>query len=183
VIAAIRRYVVMSDDSYVIAALWAMHTHCFDFFQVTPRLAITSPEKGCGKTTLLDVLRELTARPLPSANATVSAIFRIIEVARPTLLIDEADTFIKENDELRGILNSGHRKGGAVLRTVDDNHEPRQFATFAPTAIAMIGRLPDTLADRSIDIRLRRRKHDERAESFRSDQASHLHVLVQTLGG
>ena len=88
-------------------ALWALHTHVFDCFNHSPRLAITSPEKGCGKTTALDVLRELVARPLPTSNVTVSAVFRTIEIANPTLLIDEADTFLKENEELRGILNSG----------------------------------------------------------------------------
>jgi hypothetical protein len=80
----------------------------------------------------------------------VSAIFRIVERDAPTLLIDEADTFLKENDELRGILNTGHRRGGQVTRTVGDDHEPRLFSTWAPVAIAMIGQLPATLDDRSI---------------------------------
>ena len=117
-------------------ALWALHTHCFNSFGHSPRAAITSPEKQCGKSTLLDVLECLVARPLPTGNATVSSIFRIIELASPTLLIDEADTFLKENDELRGILNTGHKRGGQILRTVGDDHEPRQFSTWAPTASA-----------------------------------------------
>ena len=108
------------DDGVEILALWALHTHAFESFAHSPRLAITSPEKGCGKTTTLDVLGELVARPLPSSNASVAAVFRIIEMAAPTLLIDEADTFLKENYELRGILNTGHRRGGQVTRTVGD---------------------------------------------------------------
>jgi hypothetical protein len=80
-------------------ALGVMHTHCLDCFAYSPRAAITSPAKGCGKTTLLDVLERLVSRPLSTANATVSAIFRIVEQARPTLPIDEADTFLKENNE------------------------------------------------------------------------------------
>ena len=87
--------------------------------------AITSPEKGCGKTTLLDVLSRLVMRPLSTANVTASAIFRVVEMQRPTLLIDEADTFLSENEELRGILNSGHRQGGSVIRTVGEDFEPR----------------------------------------------------------
>ena len=106
-----------------------------------------------------------------------SAIFRIVELATPTLLIDEADTFLKENDELRGILNTGHRRGGQVLRTVGEDHEPRQFSTWAPAAIAMIGRLPDTLNDRSVIINLRRRKPTEKVKSFRRDRADDLNVL------
>src|SRR5262249_47402616 len=115
---------------------------------------------------------------LPTANATPSAIFRIVEQAGPTLLIDEADTFLKENDELRGILNTGHRRGGQVLRTVGEDHEPRQFSTWAPAAIAMIGRLPDTLNDRSVVINLRRRKPTEKVKSFRRDRAGDLSVLA-----
>jgi hypothetical protein len=133
------------------------------------------------KTTTLDVLECLVSRPLPTANATASAIFRIVEQARPTLLIDEADTFLKENDELRGILNTGHRRGGQVLRTVGDDHEPRQFSTWAPAAIAMIGRLPDTLNDRSVVINLRRRKPTEKVKSFRRDRADGLHMLARKM--
>jgi hypothetical protein len=176
-VAAIVRYMVMPDGAAEIVSLWAAHTHCFECFAVTPRLAVTSPEKQCGKTTLLDILACLVARPLSTANTSTAAVFRVIEVTRPTLLVDEADTFLKENDELRGVLNAGHRKGGAVIRTVGEDHEPRQFSVWAPVVIAMIGRLPDTLHDRSTDCRLRRRKPSERVQSFRSDRADHLLVL------
>jgi hypothetical protein len=147
---AIGSYVVMPEESRATLALWALHTHCFNCFSTSPRAAISSPEKGCGKTTTLDVLNCLVSRPLSTANATAAVIFRIVEICSPTLLIDEADTFLNENMELRGILNSGHRRGGTVVRTVGDDHEPRQFSTWAAAAIAMIGRLPDTLNDRSI---------------------------------
>jgi hypothetical protein len=97
----------------------------------------------------------------------------------PTLLIDEADTFLKENDELRGVLNTGHRKGGQITRTVGDDHEPRQFSTWAPAAIAMIGRLPDTLNDRAIAVRLRRRRPIEKVRAFRSDRVGELRVIAR----
>ena len=180
-VAAICRYVVMPLESAETLALWAIHTHCFACFIHTPRAAILSPEKGCGKTTTLDVLETLVSRPLPTSNASVSAIFRVIERDAPTLLIDEADTFLKENDELRGILNSGHRRGGQVMRTVGDDFEPRNFSTWAPAAIAMIGRLPDTLNDRSVIINLRRRKPTERVASFRRDRASDLVELTRKM--
>jgi Protein of unknown function (DUF3631) len=99
----------------------------------------------------------------------------------PTLLIDEADTFLKENDELRGILNTGHKRGGQILRTVGEDHEPRQFSTWAPTAIAMIGRLPDTLNDRSVVINLRRRKPQEGVMPFRSDRANDIRLLARKM--
>jgi hypothetical protein len=134
--AIIRRYVVMSAYAADTAALWVVHTYLLKGFGISPRLAITSPEKRCGKTTLLDVLARLVMRPLPTSNATTAAIFRVVEMRQPTLLIDEADTFLKENVELRGILNSGHRKGGAVLRTVGEDLEPRSFSTYSACAMA-----------------------------------------------
>jgi len=175
----VHRRVVMADHAADTAALWVLHTHLLDCFDVSPRLAITSPEKGCGKTTLLDVLAHLVSRPLFAANVTPAAVFRVIETHRPTLLIDEADTFLPENDELRGVLNSGHRRGGSVIRTVGDEHEPRAFATYAACAIALIDALPGTLADRSVTIALRRRRPDEAIEAFRSDRTGPLDALAR----
>ena len=178
---ALRRYLVLPEGSAETLALWAVHTHAYECFAHSPRLAITSPEKGCGKTTTLDVIGELVARPLPTSNATTAAIFRSIEKARPTLLIDEADTFLKDNEELRGVLNAGHRRGGQIIRTVGDDYEPRQFSTWTPAAIAMIGRLPDTLEDRSVSIALRRRRPTEKVQQFRSDRTQDLKQLARRI--
>ena len=177
--AAIRRHVVMPDHVADAAAMWVVHTYIVDCFGISPRLAITSPEKSCGKTTLLDVLSRLVWRPLSTANATAAAIFRVVEMLRPTLLIDEADTFLRDNEELRGVLNSGHRHGGSVLRTVGDDHEPRPFATYSACAIALIGKLPATLADRSITAELRRRLASEAVEPLRHDRTTHLDTLAR----
>jgi putative DNA primase/helicase len=171
---SLHRYVVLGKHEARAIALWILHTYLFEIFTCTPRLAVTSPEKRCGKTTLMDVLTRLLPRVLSVAGITAAAIFRTVELARPTLLIDEADTFLHQNDELRGVLNSGHRRGGNMVRLVGDGHEPRQFSTFAPVAIAMIGKLPNTLADRSIPIRLRRRRPDEKVDSFRADRVGDL---------
>jgi putative DNA primase/helicase len=176
---AICRHVVAPEWAVVSIVLWVLHTYLLDCFGISPRLAITSPEKGCGKTTLLDVLSHLVMRVLSTANATASAIFRVVEMQRPTLLIDEADTFLSENEELRGILNSGHRQGGSVVRTVGEDFEPRSFSTYSACAVALIGKLPATLADRSVPIELRRRRADERIELFRFDRTGHLDQLAR----
>jgi putative DNA primase/helicase len=176
---AIRQHVVMSDEAADTAALWVVHTYLLDCFSISPRLAITSPEKQCGKTTFLDVLSRLVARPLPTANVTAAAMFRVVEKHRPTLLIDEADTFLPENEELRGILNSGHRRGGSVIRTVGEDFEPRSFSTYSACAVALIGKLPPTVADRSLTVALRRRRMDEPIEPFRSDRTEHLDQLAR----
>lgn len=162
--ATIRKHVVLEQGASEAAALWAVHTHAIDAFSISPRLGITSVVMRCGKTTLLDVLHSLVREPLVAANATPAGIFHQIQASSPTLLIDEADTFLSDKKELIGILNSGHRKNTAyVLRAKG------RFSTWAPVVIAMIGRLPETLDDRCIPIRLQRRRNDEVITPFRSD--------------
>ena len=178
--AAVLKYAVMQAGSAETVALWVVHAHALDAFQFSPRAAINSAEKRCGKTTVLDVVQYLSPRPLSTSNTSAAAIFRTIEAAQPTLLIDEADTFLTNSEEIRGVLNSGHRRSGAfVLRLVGDNHEPRQFSTWAAVAIALIGTLPDTLQDRAILIRMRRRLSSEAIAPFRGDRTDDLKILAR----
>jgi putative DNA primase/helicase len=179
IVREIERYVVLPEHSARACACWVVHTYLTENFLVSPRLSITSPTKGCGKTTLLDVVSRLVLRPLMASNVSPAAVFRVIEKYKPCLLIDEADTYLGVNDELRGVLNSGHRKGGAVLRVSGDSLEPRLFTTFGPCAIALIGELPPTLADRSISVELSRRRPNEPVEGFRPDRAGHLDQLAR----
>jgi len=87
------------------------------------------------------------------------------------MLIDEADTFLRNHDELRGVLNAGHTRSQAyVIRTVGENHEPRAFCVWAPVAIALIGKLPSTLADRAIVVSMRRKLPSEHVERLRFDR-------------
>jgi putative DNA primase/helicase len=173
----IKRYVMLSPEAAVALALWIVHAYCFRLFSISPRLGIVSPEKRCGKTTLLSVIEALVPKSLMAANVTVAAVFRTIEKYRPTFLIDEADTFLPDNEELRGIINSGHRSDGQVIRLVGDDHDPRAFATCCPTAIAAIGSLPGTIEDRAVKITMRRRMGAETIERFRSDRVDGLHSL------
>jgi putative DNA primase/helicase len=164
---AIRRYVVADNTDLVAIAFWCVHAYAIDAFAISPFLNLSSPEKGCGKSTTLTVLSYLLPRPLLSASVSPAAIFRAIELYKPAFLIDEADTFQNLNEELRGLLNASHlRPSAQVIRTVGDDHEPRAFSTWCPKAIALIGRLPDTLDDRSIVINMRRRKRGEACERF-----------------
>ena len=161
-------------------ALWIAHSHATEAATVTPLLAITSPTPACGKSTLLAVIGRLVPKPLLAANITPAAVFRAVEEWRPTLLIDEADTFLHGNDELRGVLNSGHsRENAYVVRTVGEDHQPRQFSTWAAKAIALIGDPPATLASRAIHITMRRLGPGESVETFRPDRASHLQPLAR----
>jgi putative DNA primase/helicase len=175
---AVRKHVVVSDAARDIATLWILHTHLIDRFLVSPRLCVRSPTKGCGKTTLLDVLARLVPRPLSTANCSTAALFRVMEGHHPTLMVDEADTFLRDNDELRGVLN-GNRQGSSVLRTIGDDFEVRAFATYGAVAIALIGSLPDTLHDRSVVMELKRKLKTETVAPFRPDRAGYLDVLTR----
>jgi Protein of unknown function (DUF3631) len=148
-------YLELKPYEYVAAALWILHTHVFNRFMVTPRLALVSPVRGCGKTTLLALLALLVARGRKEDGVSAAAIFRLIDNGHPTLLIDEADNLgLDRNGILRAVLNSGHRKGGSLTRVIKDR--PRRFSTFAPMAIAAIGVLPLPIMHRSLIIPMKR---------------------------
>jgi hypothetical protein len=156
----VQEYVMLQPHEYIAVALWALHTHVYDRFMVTPKLALRSPVAACGKTTLLDVLAQLTARPAKFDAITTAALYHLIDATHPTMLIDEADNLglmLQPNGRLRAIFNSGHRNGGTVA--ILERGSPRRYSTFAPLALAlpdtMVG-LPRTLNSRSITIVMER---------------------------
>src|SRR6185295_1485106 len=117
IVQVLKRFVVLPKWAAETLALWVVHTYCFQLRDVSTYIGIESPEPRCGKTTLLTVLNELCHRALASSNVSPPAFFHVIEDFCPTLLIDEADTFLHRNDQLQGILNSGYtRKTAFVLR-------------------------------------------------------------------
>jgi putative DNA primase/helicase len=179
-------YVILPEHAPLAIALWILRAYLDDMFDTSPRLSLTSPEKRCGKTTVLEFLEHVVPRPLSLSNIAPAVLFRTIEAHRPTLLIDEMDSFHEAHEELRGILNSGHRRSTArVVRCVGDEHEPRLFSTWTPMVLAMIGRLPDTVADRSILVPMRRKAPGERVQrltwSGRKGEAlrAQLHTLAR----
>ncbi|MFF9783259.1 DUF3631 domain-containing protein [Streptomyces nigrescens] len=163
-----------SPEALDAITLWVAATHLQPAWQHAPRLAVVGPAKRCGKSRLLDVLTETVHEPMLTINTTPAAIFRSIsEEEPPTLLVDEADTIFgpkvaEKNEETRGLLNAGHQRGRYVTRVVGNDHTPHKFATFAMAAIAGIGDLPDTVMDRSVVIRMRRRAEGEKVRPFRS---------------
>ena len=220
-----RRYVVLPKWAAETLALWTVHTYAFELRDVSTYIGLESPEKRCGKTTLLGVLSELVSRPVVAANISASAFFRVIEEVRPTLLIDEADTFLQGNDELRGILNAGYsrktayvvrvsplrnaefgmrndgevrneldgegrtanserkspemprseygeRRGAIPQSAIRNPHSNRsglvRYSSWCPKVMAAIGRLPGTLADRCIVVRMQRKTSKEICERLRN---------------
>ena len=171
----VRRFVVFpSPHEAVAVALWVAHTHVADTAEVSPYLQVTSPEKRSGKTRLLDALELVVHRPWRAVNPSEAVIYRKVEADRPTLLLDEVDAIFgtrssDRSEGIRALLNAGNRRGTTVPRMVGDGRKMRvhDFPTFCPKVLAGIGRLPDTVADRSITIGLERRSRREPVERFR----------------
>lgn len=171
----IRRFVSLSDAQVAILALWVVHTHCFDAWQVTPYLAVTSAEKRCGKSRLLEVLELVVNNPWKAGKVSVAVLIRKIAKQRPTCLLDEIDAAFKSGDDyseaLRGILNCGFQDGNPASLCVGQGAkmEMVDFPVFCPKVLAGIGTLPDTVGDRSIPIRLKRQSQamGRKVERFR----------------
>lgn len=169
----VRRFVALSEAQAVVISLWVAHSHAIEGADATPYLAITSAEKQSGKTRLLETLSVLVANPWLTGRVTAAVLVRKVDDKKPTLLLDESDAAFggeKEYAEaLRGILNTGHRQGGVSSLCVGKGAEIsyKDFSTFCPKAIAGIGKLPDTVADRSIPIRLKRAAPGDVMERFR----------------
>jgi putative DNA primase/helicase len=166
--AILGRFIVCNNETAVAASLWIAFTWFIDVVQVSPLGMITAPERRCGKTQLLSLIGSVARRPLVASNISPAATFRVIEAHSPTLLIDEADAFLRDNEEMRGVLNSGHtRQSAYVIRTVGDDHEPKQFSTWGAKAISGIGHMHETLMDRSVVMELRRKLPSESVERLR----------------
>ena len=175
----IARFVVATDHQLDAVVLWVAHTHAIDAAETTPYLAVRSAEKRSGKSRLLEVLELLVAQPMRTENVSVAALAHSLD-AGSTLLLDETDTIFgrgKSNGEiqetLRGVLDSGHRRGGSYVRMSGQgaNMSPRSFSTFGAKVLSGIGELPGTLADRAIDVVLKRRTAMEHVEPFRFRKA------------
>jgi len=176
----IRRFVICQPETAHAAALWAVMTWLIDVVQVAPIANITAPERNCGKSVMLTTLGRLSKRPLMASNITPAALFRAVEQWQPTLLIDEADAFADENEELRGLINSGHTRDSAfVVRVVGDDHEPRTFTTWSAKAMAGIGKRAGTIESRAIPLQLRRKLPHERTERLRSAEADKLFAALR----
>ena len=158
----ITTYVYIPRELADALSLWIVHSYFHDRLEVSTFLNLTSATKRCGKSLLLEVLSELVYRPLPVAgNITPAALFRTIQKFEPTLLLDEIDTYLANDPELRGVLNGSQRRASAfVIRTVGEDFDPQRFATWCPKVLVGIGGLPDTVLDRSLVLRLERRPPD-----------------------
>jgi Protein of unknown function (DUF3631) len=171
---ALTRYVILpSGEAAVAVALWIAASHAQTAWQHAPRLVIRAPEKRCGKSRLLDIVEGTCHAPLITVNASPAAVYRAIGTGTPpTLLVDEADTIFggknaEANEDLRGLLNAGHQRNRPAIRWDNATRSLETIPTFAMAALAGIGAMPDTIEDRAIVVRMRRRAPGESVAPFR----------------
>lgn len=164
-----------SEHACVAHVLWIAHAHVMDVWESTPRIAFLSPEPGSGKSRALEVSELLVPRPVEAVNVTPAYLFRKVgsDDGRPTILYDEIDTVFgpkaRDNEEIRGLLNAGHRRNAVAGRCVVRGKivETEEIPAFCAVALAGLGGLPDTILSRSVVVRMRRRAPNEQIEPFR----------------
>lgn len=170
-------------------ALWIVHTHLMDAWDSTPRIAFLSPEPGSGKSRALEVSELLVPTPVHAVNVSVAYLFRRVgdEGGRPTILYDEVDTVFTargDNEDIRGLLNAGHRRHAVVGRCVVNGKrvETEETPAYCAVALAGLGDLPDTILTRSVVIRMRRRARGEQISPYRrrevEAEAAALHARI-----
>jgi hypothetical protein len=165
-VAQAKKHIVMTEEDFTAFALWVLFTYTIDVARVSPVLAIRSPIKRCGKTSAMTLLAGVVAKPYSVSNISVAVLYRLVDEKRPTLLLDESDTYLGESDKtMIGILNSGHTRTNAHVARMDQG-KVRSFSTYCAKAIAGIGENPHTLKDRSVEIRLRRKLPDEIVKKY-----------------
>ena len=172
----LRRFVAYPSESACVGhVLWIAHAHLMDSWDSTPRIAFLSPEPGSGKSRALEASELLVPNPVEAINVTPAYMFRKVgaEEGRPTILYDEIDTVFgpkaKENEEIRGLLNAGHRRHGVAGRCVVRGKQvfTEEISAYCAVALAGLGGLPDTILSRSVIVRMRRRAPGEKVEAFR----------------
>ena len=164
-----------SEHAHIAHALWCVHAHLMRLWDTTARLAFLSPEPASGKSRALEVTELLVPNPVMAVNVSPAYLFRKIgsEDGPPTVLFDEIDTVFgpkaKENEEIRGLLNAGHRRGATAGRCVVHGKTvpTEEIPAYSAVALAGLGWLPDTIMSRSVVIYMRRRHAGERIEPFR----------------
>jgi hypothetical protein len=177
----VQRHVILGEEAAIVIALWILFAWVHDIAAVhSPILLVTSAEANSGKTTLLILIGFLVPRSLVCVEISEATLFRGIELWQPTIIIDEADVILVNNEPLRSVVNSGWTRGASVPRCIGDERTPHAFPTFCPKAIGMKGRrLLDTTLSRCIIIELKRKHPNEKVEHFRAIDDAGLEELTR----
>ena len=163
--------IILDDEEANAVTLWIVLTYFIDYVQILALLLINGPEFSCGKTQLLDLIGRMSAKGFPMVNISLAAVFRVIDLYRPTLLFDEADQFFRSNKDIAGLINAGHSPTSAsVIRLVGEDHTPKSFSVWCPKVVAGIAiqkHLPSATMSRGIVINMRRKMKHEKVKRIR----------------
>lgn len=166
-------------------ALWVAMTYVMEHLEIAPMVYVTSPEPMCGKSTVMKLLKVFCYRAEMVSKITPAAIYRLIERDQPTLVFDEADRFLRGNNELNGIINAGHARFEATViindKLPNGKYEPIEFPVWCAKAIAGIGKQDDTLTSRSIVISLRRKLISESVKPIRFNMFQEYEFVRESL--
>lgn len=181
-----RRFIVFKDrnDQPAALALWTMATWFIDSIDFAPYLLITAPEKRCGKSQLLSLVAKLSRRPLQAGSMSAPVLFRVAEAYQPTIFIDEVDSFLDRDEDLKGIIKCGIERGTALAwrmekDPVTQKQNPVSFDCFGFKALSGIGaqNIEDTITDRCITIELKRKLVKEQLPKVRNEPAERWQAL------
>lgn len=183
---SLKDHVIFHDKSEADAlTAWIVLTYFIEQMDIFPFVLITSPEPQCGKSTALRMLSAFVKNPQSASRITPAAIHRVIQRDQPTLLLDEADRFVLNNQELIGILNAGHARFDAHViinqKQTDGNWEPAEFSVWCAKAIAGIEVKDDTITSRSLVIRLRRKLISEPISRYTYDYPLKQHSVREQI--
>ena len=151
-------HIKAGEHDYSAITLWTFLTYCYDEFDILTKLLLKSPQKRCGKSTLLEMLEALVYKGKLASGISSASIYRAVDMYKPCLLLDEADAYMKQDENMRGIVNAGHKRRSAhIVRCEGDPIETKDFSLWSPMAISGIGKQAGTIMDRSIVINMRRK--------------------------
>ena len=186
----VMRYVVFSRPEHAdVITLWIMHTWVADYADFTPYIYLHSPVMRCGKTQVHRIVEPLVKNPLRTCNISESALFREIADSHPTLLWDEVDSIFgsrkasEANENKRALLNAGYERGIRAIRMERSagGFKKISYDPFCPKILAGIGRLPDTIVDRSISILIHRKLKTQPCQKYRRQDRTAAKPIHDTL--
>jgi hypothetical protein len=175
-----RRHLIVDEAAVPALALWSLFSFVHDAFDISPYLIFISPVMRCAKTLALELLAQVTRRPVQASSLSVAATYRAIDKYAPTLIIDECDQWLQPKGELVAILNSGNKRAMAwVIRATSSGNDLVKYSTYCPKAMAAIGELSHTLMDRSLPIGLKRKTASEHVQRLRKADLAFFAVVQQ----
>lgn len=170
----IKDFCVLPSPSFAgLLAVWAAHTHAYEAFDFTPRLAILSMKPASGKSRVLRTTGLLCARPKTMTNFTDALLARMAG-KRQTLLLDETDTIFRTSQsapKMQAVINDGFQAEGTNDKCAGST-EVVETSIFCPMALAGLRDFPPAVMTRSIVIRMEARRPEQRIGQF----YSRLHV-------